>query len=290
VARAELKRAYADLVAAQEREQELMHARDQVQEVAGVLARREAAGDAAGYDRLRAEREAIELGLEISSARVERARARGALAEFFDGSTALSDFTVAARVPRPVTQLPAVEELLQRARTVRGDSAALQQEISAARFAEEAATRRWIPEPELVAGTKSSNVAGGDVGSVISIHANIPLFDRGQPERALARARIAQAEAQAAVFESAVAAQVFSRRAIVVERRDIAERYRESVAGAIELERIARVSYDAGERGILELLDAYRSGAAVRQRQAVLDASVRQAEIDLEFVTGWEMP
>jgi outer membrane protein TolC len=55
------------------------------------------------------------------------------------------------------------------------------------------------------------------------------------------------------------------------------------------LERIARVSYDAGERGILELLDAYRSGASARVRSAALDASVRQAEIELEFVSGWEI-
>jgi outer membrane protein TolC len=61
------------------------------------------------------------------------------------------------------------------------------------------------------------------------------------------------------------------------------------VNGIGELERIAQVSYDAGERGILELLDAYRTGAAARVRQAALDASVRQAEIELEFVSGWEI-
>ena len=58
----------------------------------------------------------------------------------------------------------------------------------------------------------------------------------------------------------------------------------------IEIERIAQVSYDAGERGILELLDAYRTGASARVRQAALDAAVRQAEIELEFVSGWEIP
>ncbi len=49
------------------------------------------------------------------------------------------------------------------------------------------------------------------------------------------------------------------------------------------------MSYDAGERGILELLDAYRLGASARTRQAALDAAVRQAEIELAFVSGWEM-
>ena len=55
------------------------------------------------------------------------------------------------------------------------------------------------------------------------------------------------------------------------------------------IERIAQVSYDAGERSILELLDAYRSGLSARVRQAALDLAVRQAEIELEFASGSEI-
>ena len=80
-------------------------------------------------------------------------------------------------------------------------------------------------------------------------------------------------------------------RAAVIERRETADRYRRgAVDGADQIERIAQVSYDAGERGILELLDAYRIGATARVRQAALDAAVRQAEIELEYVSGWEIP
>ena len=80
-------------------------------------------------------------------------------------------------------------------------------------------------------------------------------------------------------------------RAAAVERRRAAERYRESAlkTGA-EVERIAQVSYDAGERGILELLDAIRTSSSARIRQAALDAAAREAEIELEFVSGWEIP
>jgi cobalt-zinc-cadmium efflux system outer membrane protein len=183
-----------------------------------------------------------------------------------------------------------VEDLVQRANTSRGELAALQQEAESARLAIRAAGRRLIPEPELVAGTKSSSIGGGDVGSVISVHATIPLFDRAKPERALAEARLAQADARAAAFRISLAAQIAGLRAGVVERREAADRYRvTSTTSAAQLERIAQVSYDAGERGILELLDAYRGAAAARTRQAALDAAVRQAEIELEFVSGWEM-
>jgi hypothetical protein len=37
------------------------------------------------------------------------------------------------------------------------------------------------------------------------------------------------------------------------------------------------------------LLDAYRTSAAARVRQGALDAAARAAEIELEFVSGWEI-
>jgi cobalt-zinc-cadmium efflux system outer membrane protein len=142
-----------------------------------------------------------------------------------------------------------------------------------------------------VAGTKSSSAGTGDVGSVISVHVPIPLFDRGRPERAAASARRTQAETRLEALRATLRSQVVMWREAVIERRAIADRYRgTSVQAAAELERIAQVSYDAGERGILELLDAYRVAATARVRQGALDLAARQAELELEFVSGWEMP
>jgi cobalt-zinc-cadmium efflux system outer membrane protein len=288
--RADLRFAYADLVSAQVRESLLSRSLDRLRELADLLAKRESAGDAAGYDRLRADREVMDMEGEWSQARADRAHAQAALAAFFaDPGDPLG---LVAVVPETSTRLavPALEELLNRAEAVRGEPAALRQEIESARFAERAASRRLVPDPEIVAGTKSSNFAGGDVGSVFSVHASVPLFDRSQPEHALAHARLVQAEAGAAAFQAALRAQITALRAVVLERRAAADRYRANATqGSDTLERIARVSYDAGERGILELLDAYRSGASARVRSAALDAAVRQAEIELEFVSGWEI-
>jgi len=288
--RADLRFAYADLVSAQVRESLLSRSLDHLRELADLLAKRESAGDAAGYDRLRADREVMDMEGEWSQARADRARAQAALAAFFaDPGDPLSLVAVVPEMPtRPA--LPALEELLNRAEAVRGEPAALRQEIESAQFAERAASRRLFPDPEIVAGTKSSNFAGGDVGSVFSVHASVPLFDHSRPEHAMAQARLVQAEASAAAFQAAVRAQITALRAVVLERRAAADRYRATATqGSDALERIARVSYDAGERGILELLDAYRSGASARVRSAALDAAVRQAEIELEFVSGWEI-
>jgi outer membrane protein, heavy metal efflux system len=129
------------------------------------------------------------------------------------------------------------------------------------------------------------------VGSVFSVHFNVPLFDRGKAERAAAEARAAQARIEAEAFRRRVRADITAWHAAVVERRDIADRYRDAVSGtADQIERIAQVSYDAGERGILELLDAYRTAATARLRQVEIDAAVREAEIELSFVSGWELP
>jgi len=289
-ARADLRLAYAQLVAAQAREQSLTGARDRLRDLAGILARRENAGDAAGFDRLRAEREVSDLEADVSAAAVDRGRAQAAIAGFFAGATDPSRIVATPPPAAAPAGLPAVDALVGRALAARGELLALQKEAEAARLTAGAADRRRIPEPEIIAGTKSSTSGGGSVGGVFTVQAVLPLFDRGKPERALAEARARQADAQADAFRITLRAEIAALRAEVEERREAAARYRTAaVSGAGEIERVARVSYDAGERGILELLDAFRTGSTARARQAALDLAARQAEIELEFVSGWEI-
>ena len=286
--RTDLRLAFADLVAAQTRERELTAARDRLRELAQVLARREAAGDAAGFDRLRAEREVLDLDADITIAVAERARAQGILSSYMSGVQDPSQITAAPGAPSQAA-VPTLDALLTQAESTRGELRAFRQDAEAARFALRAAERSRVPEPEVVAGTKSSSALGGDIGSVFSVHASIPLFDRARPEQALAEARATQADARAASFLAALRGEVTALRAAVIQRREVAARYRaQALESASQIERIAQVSYDAGERSILELLDAYRLGASARTRQASLDHAVRQAEIELGFATGWE--
>jgi len=288
--RADVRLAFAELVAAQARERELAAARDRLAELADILARRERAGDAAGFDRLRAAREVLDVETDLVVASTERARAQAYLASFFDDVPDPAR-VVAVSGPAPAVDVPPVEALLEIAETARGELVALRHDIDAAAFAARAADRRLVPEPEIVAGTKSSTTMGGDLGSVIAVYATLPLFDRARPERALAAAQATQAEARVASFRAVLRGQAAALREIVILRRAATTRYRvEAVNRASQIERIAQVSYDAGERGILELLDAYRIGASARVRQVTLELAVRQAEIELEFATGWEIP
>ena len=288
--RTDLRLAFAELIAAQDRERELTAIRDRLQELTGVLGKREAAGDAAGFDRLRAEREVLEVDIDRAGAAVERARAQALLGGFLRSADALP-ITAVNGNPARIVAVPSIDELMARAEQARGEITALRREIDAATFAERSGGRRAIPEPEVVAGTKSSNVGSGDVGSLVAVHVAIPLFDRGRPEQAVARARRSQAEVELDALRGTVRSQIAAWRSVAIQRREAADRYRAvAVKTALELERIAQVSYDAGERGILELLDAFRSSASARVRQSALDFAVRQAELELEFVSGWEFP
>ena len=288
-ARADLRLVFAQLVAAQAREHEVQLARTRLQELVQILERREAAGDAAGFDRLRAERDVFDLEADEAIAATDRARAQALLAGFFVAADPATLVAVGASSPPP--DIPAVDVLLARAWAVRGELTALGHEREAARLSGQAADRRRLPEPEVIAGTKSSSVGGGDIGGVVGVQATWPLFDRGRSDRAVADARERQAAARADAFKLSLAADVTALREVVLRRRATADRYRATATrGTGQIERIARVSYEAGERGILELLDAYRTGIAAAARQASLDLAARQAEIELEFVSGWEMP
>jgi len=287
--RADLRLAYAELAAAQVREREMVRSAERLAELTRILARREAAGDSAGFDRLRAEREALDVEADRGTAVADRARAQARLGGFFASGTDPSTL-VAADLPAGARDVPLVDALVEQAGRTRGQLLAFQKDLEAARLSGRAADRRRIPEPEVLAGTKSSNAAGGDVGSVIGVQATLPIFDRGDPERAVAQARASQAQAQLEAFRVVLRADIAAARAAAVERRRAAEAYRASaLTNSGEVERIAQVSYDAGERGILELLDAYRTSSSARVRQAALDAAARDAEIELEYVSGWEI-
>src|SRR5262245_22126647 len=288
-ARTDLRLAFAQLAAAQDRERELTTARDRLRELAEVLAKREAAGDAAGFDRLRAEREVLDIDADRAAAAIDRGRAQATLAGFFGESIDPGRLVTVDRAPIR-TDLPSVDALMERAVSARGELAALRKEVDAGRLGMDAAERRWIPEPEVVAGTKASNAAGGDVGGVFTVHASLPVFDHGNPEKAMALARQSQAQARIDAFVLALRAEIAGLRAALVERQELAERYRATaVNNAGEIERFGRVSSDAGERGILELLDVYRLGSSARIRQATLDLAARDLELELEYVTGWEV-
>jgi len=287
--RADVRRAFIELSLAEARERELASALKSLQSLGVSLARREAAGDAAGFDRLRAEREALDLAADLGDARARRGRAQGLLASFYFPPP--DPATLHPAPFNPVQPpLPSGDDLVTRALSSRPDLLALERDIEAAKIAGHAASRSRVPEPEIVAGLKTSSVDDGRQGSVLSLQASIPLFDRAQPERAQAAAREQLALAERDALRAEIGAVIRGLRLSAEERRNLADQYRvDALPKSDELQRIAQVSYDAGERGILELLDAYRSAADARLRMVELYAAAANADIDLELATAVEI-
>ena len=56
-----------------------------------------------------------------------------------------------------------------------------------------------------------------------------------------------------------------------------------------DVSRITRIAYDEGEVGILELLDSLRVTRLANLRVLELQAGIREAQIELERVLGFEL-
>ena len=275
---------------AQVREAEIAASRDRLRELAEILARREAAGDAAGFDRLRAEREVLDL--EADGRRpgpIARARRPGWPASSRPRPTRPAS-SPSFRSRRDRAALPAVEALVARAEASLPELGGAAGRKSSPPFRD---TRGRAAADSRAGNRRRHEVVepgGRRHRQRVQRARHRPALRSCEAGTGAGQARALRPRRATAAFEASLRAQIAALRAVVIERREAADRYRASTAAsATQIERIAQVSYDAGERGILELLDAYRTARAARVRQAALDAAVRQAEIELEFVSGWEI-
>jgi cobalt-zinc-cadmium efflux system outer membrane protein len=281
---ADVRLAFAALLAAQGRVDVLEAATKRLREVAAAVAEREKAGDAAGFDRLRAEREVAEVEAALVDAIEARVRAQAELAQFL-GADVNPASVRAVATATPPAPLPAADVLVERALAERRDLRALEQEREAMRFARRAASRLHVLEPEVTAGVRDSEVGGS--GGVLAVAISVPLFSRSAG--AQARLAVAERETDAALVtqRARIRSSVLALAAIVTDRRAAVDRFRDAaVARAQDLESVAEVSYENRVRSILELLDAYRAGAGARVRLLELELAAKRAEIELEELTG----
>ena len=73
-------------------------------------------------------------------------------------------------------------------------------------------------------------------------------------------------------------------------RKNAIEQYRAEVNQiGLDLTKIARVSYEEGEIGILELLDSYRINRHAQLRLVDLESMAKEAQIALDRAVGEEV-
>lgn len=284
--RARTRVAFAELLFSQQASSELLEARDRMAELVSILRAREDEGESSGYDRMRAEREHADVEVDHLAAKRTELRARLALTSLLDLSEGIEIDAVGRLDERRA--LPPLKDALSRAET-RGDVEAYGREMESAELRGRAASRLRIPEPTFVAGTKRTDTGRlGDRGTTFSLTVPIPTFRRGRQAGVLARTEAALARARHEAQLRIARAEIEAAYEETVSLREAEEVYGSS-ADLEELLGAARLAYEEGEQGILELLDAYRAVLAVKLRGLELAAEARKARIALDRAAGEEV-
>lgn len=279
-----------ELLTAQRRHAALVASRDGVAEHASAIAAREAAGDSAGYERLRMELELAELDGRIREAAREQARAAAAAGSFVGAEAPLAG-ELPGGVPSPPDELE--EQALARELDARrADLAALALEETAATLSLDANERWFVPEPALTAGLLRTAPSAGDasLGWVVGVGLPLPIFARAQGASAEAEAKLAAARGRRSRALAAIRLELRARSAEVHDRRErLAHHEREVVERAERLHDIAATAYRAGAAELLVLVDAERTRRDARLTTITLAHELRAAEDDLRLCAGlWD--
>lgn len=283
----EATRTFATLLAASQRLRILEASHAELRTLAQAIAARERAGDAAGYDRLRIELEtAATQSLVEAAHEAERQAQAGALRLLGPEVRALPP--VQGELPAE-RSLPDVAALQARLAEARADLRALSLEAKGAQAAARASGRRWLPEPTVTAGAQllDAGQEGAGYGYVVGLSVPLPLFERGQRERASAeaRARLADARHEALLHSARLGLETAAREAQA--RRQRLTRHRaEVLARAEELRRIAGAAYRGGASDLLVLVDAERAAREARLAAVDLGVAVVDAETELLLLAG----
>jgi outer membrane protein, heavy metal efflux system len=294
-ARSNLRLAFYQALAGQERGAVYERTLQQIDEVIRILTEREREGEISRFDRLRAERERAELVAEWELVRAETVLDLATLRSFLPAEIAVDqvagrlETTAAEALPPEQMQ---VAPLTQRALAARQDYQAEVARLQWFGLERRAASRLRVPEPSVSAGYKRADIGVNQIlhGGVVEVNVPLPLFNRGQAEvarfsaeqeRALARQQILAQQIRAVVDGNLRAFQV---------RRNARDRFRAAIADSgAELVRIANIAYLEGEIAILQLLDAYRADREAQLRMLDIELAVKEAQIELERVMGEEL-
>ncbi|MDX2177961.1 MAG: TolC family protein [Bryobacteraceae bacterium] len=280
-----LRMAFFDLLAAQERVAALAATLVQLRELTEILSTRERLGEGSRYDRLRGEREISEIDADRGAAEAAQAVALARVRAFVPGAGLASgtlDTPAFAATP---------EEIATRALATRAELRTVDRTLATLAIEQQAADRLRRPDPTINAGMKRANTGfANDTAYVAGISVPIPSFNRGQFEVARLSAEQRSLAAVRLAIEQRVRAEISGAlEALATRRRALAEYRSTQLAGGAELVRIARIAYQEGEIGILELLDAVRVERLAQLRSIDLAAAVKNAQLELDRAAGLEV-
>ena len=278
---AEVRRAFAESLHRDRQRLALDAWLKRIEAASATVNRLARSGEVSGYAGRRIEREVHAARARLSGAAGDAARAREHLGGLV-GLEGAADLRPAGELlPGEVPPLPAALASLRK----RPDLAALLAQAEAYERERKLAERTWVPDVTVGVGQKRVDEPfRNDTGVVLSLAFPLPLFDRGEGRRdtAAAQARAVRGEHALLIARSEA------------ELRGVWSQASELRAGANalraippnDLSRIAETAYRAGEGGILELLDAYRSELDAVLAVLDLELRARLARVELDAFSG----
>ncbi|MBA3396790.1 MAG: TolC family protein [Deltaproteobacteria bacterium] len=248
-----------------------------------IARKRGKAGDASGYEIQRFELELAGHDDDLATAQIDLARARGQLAAL-TGRTGELDASSTLDLPAAV---PTVETLLAKANG-RGDLRAARLRGEAANRRAGAAGRGWVPTPTLTAGAMTVDL--GDqtaTGYVAGVALTIPVFDRGQGDKARADADRQLAIAEARWLERQIPSAVQVAHTTLMARIEQTRRLATGQLDRLDVILVAaETAFREGNASVIELLDAHRAARGVRTRALDLRHQVARDKRELELAVG----
>jgi len=279
----EVRVRFHELLAAERRVAAIGESLRRLEALSTAVGRRQAAGDASGYDRGRLERERASIAARSAVEEAGRARAQARLGGLLGGDGAPS----ATGELLPSGTPPALDGLAGRV-TSRPDLRALAEEVEAGSLDARAGGRGWVPELTLSGGYKASAVQDGRFdGFAVGVSLPFPLFDRGQDEALRGRGRARAARGRLALETDVAMAEVRGLHAQATALAEAARRFRaEALDTSRRLIATADAAYRGGELGVLELVDAHRGALDAELQALELELTARRARLDLDLATG----
>lgn len=273
-----LREAFYKTLAAQQSSAAIEALQTQLQTIRDRVNQREARGDASRFDALRMEK-------ELSVVLSQHAHAAAKFNELYNSLFVTID------APRQTLQgklLPTgtVAATFQASRYPQLE--AMQSLLQSAELSARAAAREQWPELTLGVGRTESREPGFEAdGNNISIGISIPLFDNGRGERQLAQSTARELKAESSLLERKLQAAYDSALHTYQANMNAASRLENmGVNSGHSLTRLAETSYQAGELGIMELLDACRADLQTTEQSIASALAARLAYIQLQFLQG----
>lgn len=286
--KARVEEAFYAVLAEQQRTEAKVAFITMLQRSADIVRTRHEAGDVSDYDFHRISRELERAKSEQVEQVTVRDRAWADLAALLGEGNSPSTWPRVAGELLP-TAVPAVTDPA----AILADHPellAISQRLQAAKLRQRAGARGWVPDLILGGGWKSVDDGTERLhGYQATVGLVLPFWDHRQNENAGAEAQAGMHRAELELARDRLIQTIQAQAEATRTLHQAALEFRERTDGTGSQDaflRMAETGYRGGEISILELIDAYKTDFADRNRRIELDLAARMAHIDLDLLIG----